>query len=83
MALERRGAIAKRLGVSRSSLYYKPKKPSKDERLRDKISMYYQDPMPDSCKLYLGWGFHIYKFQRKLCFSIHNFRSLYERSCWV
>lgn len=30
-------ALAKKLGISRSSLYYKPKKPKKDEKLKQKI----------------------------------------------
>mgnify|MGYP000750371966 CR=1 FL=1 len=37
MASESKSAIARRLGVSRSSLYYKSKKPDKDERLRVQI----------------------------------------------
>ena len=38
-ATERRtkSALAKELGVSRSSLYYRPKKPDKDEALRREI----------------------------------------------
>lgn len=37
MARERKSAVAKRLGVSRGSLYYKPKKPDKDDKLRVRI----------------------------------------------
>ena len=37
MEVTNKSALARELGVSRSSLYYRPKKPDKDEALRREI----------------------------------------------
>jgi transposase InsO family protein len=52
-------ALAKKLGVSRSSLYYKPKKPPKDEGLRQKILVVMQEHSAYGQRriaLELGWN---------------------------